>query len=72
MHIFRRAVLLLPIAAFGARKCEEASDRVPEDPLVMNDFAAAYNRYAHSLASGVIDLKLWARVKDRWRRMTEA
>lgn len=75
MHISRRALILFSAiaaasATLKAKSCPEPDQRTPTDPEPMNAFADAYNRYAETLRGGVIDLKQWARVSDRWKKMT--
>lgn len=40
------------------------------DAEKLNAFAGDYNRYVERLRQGIVDLKLWARVRKAWQRMT--
>lgn len=42
----------------------------PTDQDRMNSFAAAWNVYVERLREGVIDIKLWARAKRAWERIS--
>jgi hypothetical protein len=69
MNIFRRRAFLL-LAAIPTRAArKEPEERVPTEPLPLNAFAAAYNRYTTQLRDGVIDVKQWARVIKEWHRL---
>jgi hypothetical protein len=74
MPILRRQFLALPVAAarlFGSRKdCSPQEGRVPSDPEQINVFVREFNDYTHTLTRGVIDLKRWKKVEERWKAMT--
>lgn len=57
----RRAMLM----AFAPRESV-----APTDQDRMNSFAAAWNVYVERLREGVIDIKLWARAKRAWERIS--
>lgn len=65
--MLRRGFLVLP-SILGRNRNPEG--RVPTEPEELNAFALAYGRYIEGLRNGVIDLKQWRRVVDRWIRMT--
>jgi hypothetical protein len=45
--------------------------QVPVGADELNRFALAYNRYLDSLRQGVVDVRLWRKVCEAWRRLTD-
>lgn len=62
----RRAFLLTAPAPALAAKTDE---RIPTDERELNRFAEHYNTYVELLRWGIIDTKVWRRVRGAWDAM---
>jgi len=69
--VTRRALLGFAIASSGSAARRDDDGRTPTDAEQLNRFATHYNTYIQSIKAGVVDLKLWARVRGAWRAMAE-
>lgn len=49
----------------------ETGEKIPTDPVEMDNFAEAYNNYVNDLYKNkIINLKMWEKVKKEWKRIT--
>lgn len=62
-----RRFFLASLAALCSLRGEVSS--APADLDRLNNFAERYNAYVMALQNGVVDLRLWRRVTDAWRRI---
>lgn len=45
------------------------TERVPTDDGELNRFAERYNAYVSRLRAGIVDIALWRRVRNEWKRI---
>ena len=61
----RRVLLSMCVSA----ATPQVDERTPTDQGRLNIFAKLYNEYVLSLNQGIINIRLWRRVQDAWRRL---